>query len=683
MESEPPSVASNCETEDDDYNVSSTAFSSSEEELNNTADLSSCDKGGTSFSSKKSQYHDLRPQKDTSYKDDLVSSEDEEVTKQKISRAEYMRIYRKNMSPAQLVKYRAKSNERMKRYRERRKATHPEKEILTRKAKQDQREHWKCAKRLQRSNMSPSKKEAYLRKRREAYQRKKKSRKEKNLKIFLHQSPSKFAEQIDQLVSSATPKKKDALEKRGFFVDNEAKTNQKAVANLKIRMKTLKKSKNSRDRQKYRNLVSSVSGHDSVDEVLRRKLEVRYDTWKLYTSLDPDSCQRKKRSDSMSDENQLEIQQFYINHATIVNNKNLHSKEGQPKHVLNMTTNKLHKTYSTVIGKKISLSKFRKMRPGFVVTVKNHRFNNCLCEYCVNIEEKLKVLNIEANKINSDLPKINSKFDLINLTLCPIESGKFHKKICTKRLCKDCGPKLLSKTFKPLIEDLGEKEVKWSIWMTEKFVNKDKDKEDTMDAEKVTSKKVLHDKIGTMNDLIEELEKEAGPFAGHIFNAQWQRSQLQDLKTNLPDSWILCIEDYAENFRSKFQDEIQAAFYMYQLVTVFPIVAYYKCSKCDHQVEHSSVVITDDLRHDAEAVNHMERLFDDHLGQTFEKKIVYSDGCASQFKSKIPFQFVAKSPELHRAYFGTRHGKSPCDALGGIIKNAATRHIAARQGQWN
>lgn len=166
MESEPSSVGSKCESEEeDDYTPDCSAIlSSSEDEVDHTTrtDPSSGDKDGTSSSSKKSQNHDLRPRKDTIYKGDLYSSEEEEDTKQKISRAEYMRDYRKNMTPTKLLKYRAESNERMKRYRERRKATHTTKETLTRKAKQDQREHWKRAKRTQRTRMSPGKKEVYL-----------------------------------------------------------------------------------------------------------------------------------------------------------------------------------------------------------------------------------------------------------------------------------------------------------------------------------------------------------------------------------------------------------------------------------------------------------------------------------------------------------------------------------------
>ncbi|ESO99564.1 hypothetical protein LOTGIDRAFT_173706 [Lottia gigantea] len=50
-----------------------------------------------------------------------------------------------------------------------------------------------------------------------------------------------------------------------------------------------------------------------------------------------------------------------------------------------------------------------------------------------------------------------------------------------------------------------------------------------------------------------------------------------------------------------------------------------------------------------------------------EKLIVWSDDCSAQYKSKLPFYFAAGAPD-ERAYFGSRHGKGPCDVCGGVVK---------------
>ena len=70
---------------------------------------------------------------------------------------------------------------------------------------------------------------------------------------------------------------------------------------------------------------------------------------------------------------------------------------------------------------------------------------------------------------------------------------------------------------------------------------------------------------------------------------------------------------------------------------------------------------------------------------SLDKPIQFTDGCGSQFKSKNPFVDISLSKHefqietlLH--YFGSRHGKEPCDAVGGVI-NCLTRRAIAVQGK--
>lgn len=112
---------------------------------------------------------------------------------------------------------------------------------------------------------------------------------------------------------------------------------------------------------------------------------------------------------------------------------------------------------------------------------------------------------------------------------------------------------------------------------------------------------------------------------------------------------------------------------------VFCVVAYYKCHVCEEDVEESFVGITSDLTHDAHSVHAMKLAFSQHLkskGLTFEHSVAFSDGCAAQFKSKLPFYYPMNSKKdlgytSQRCFFGTRHGKSQCDSLGGLVKTSA------------
>lgn len=117
------------------------------------------------------------------------------------------------------------------------------------------------------------------------------------------------------------------------------------------------------------------------------------------------------------------------------------------------------------------------------------------------------------------------------------------------------------------------------------------------------------------------------------------------------------------------------------------MLAYYNCKDCNNAiVQESAVFISDDLVHDAHAVQHFTKQFDNHLrnnrGVVFDHEVQFSDGCSGQYKSKLPFQHLTETTTHHfeRSYFGSRHGKGPCDALGGVVKKAAESYVKSRKG---
>ena len=60
----------------------------------------------------------------------------------------------------------------------------------------------------------------------------------------------------------------------------------------------------------------------------------------------------------------------------------------------------------------------------------------------------------------------------------------------------------------------------------------------------------------------------------------------------------------------------------------------------------------------------------------------WSDGCGAQYKSKGPFVDVADRVlhyglPFHCSYFGSRHGKGPCDREAAVIKNHVTTAVKA------
>ena len=185
-----------------------------------------------------------------------------------------------------------------------------------------------------------------------------------------------------------------------------------------------------------------------------------------------------------------------------------------------------------------------------------------------------------------------------------------------------------------------------------------------------------------------ELRGQHATIYRHHFNGVWQRAQINDLKENLPEGWGLVFLDFAENFLCKFQEEAQSAYWAYKQVSLFPAVIYYHCTaeNCRKIVRDEICFITDDKTHDANVAQHcIENVIAHVQAQTggIKKVVLASDGCAAQFKSRLPFLHLLqmqpkdKSFEVERLYYGSRHGKNDCDWSGGAIKRTVTRNLAS------
>ena len=64
----------------------------------------------------------------------------------------------------------------------------------------------------------------------------------------------------------------------------------------------------------------------------------------------------------------------------------------------------------------------------------------------------------------------------------------------------------------------------------------------------------------------------------HDFTAKTQLSYLYYSKERLLDGEFICIVDFSENYTIVQQNEVHAAHWNSQQVTIFPIVAYYLSS---------------------------------------------------------------------------------------------------------
>ena len=101
-------------------------------------------------------------------------------------------------------------------------------------------------------------------------------------------------------------------------------------------------------------------------------------------------------------------------------------------------------------------------------------------------------------------------------------------------------------------------------------------------------------------------------------------------------------------------------------ITLHPIVCYYQCADCEKGVVCETLAfISDDKVHDFHAVQTFVCLAMEHLRGCrqldVQRVIQWTDGCASQYKSKGPFSDISHATseldcvQLERHLFGLRH----------------------------
>lgn len=311
----------------------------------------------------------------------------------------------------------------------------------------------------------------------------------------------------------------------------------------------------SRDALSRRNLLESL-----VDPTLEHSDKIRY----------AKSVTEKAKA----------AEKFILDEAIDIPNKRAVSKKGKiQKKILTKRVKRLHREFCRNTSHKISLRTFYRMLPKNVLTSHKQKFQQCLCEYCTNIDLKIKQLNtvLEGNKIEG-------RDALSESSLCPVPTLA-----CSNRTCPNCGVDKVRTSILQLVDK--SQSIKWEIWKM-------------VEVEKGGKRREKVQRQGNVGDLVEELMTELEPFSKHLLNFRWQYQQVRDIQSKLPSTWALVILDFSENFLCKWQDEVQSAHWGYNQVTIHPCVMYYKCPNpnCSEQVIDSLIFLSDDLSHDAHMV---------------------------------------------------------------------------------
>ncbi|CAC5413756.1 unnamed protein product [Mytilus coruscus] len=426
------------------------------------------------------------------------------------SEAERNRAYRARLDDQQRERQREKTRIRVQKFREKTKSAMtlktPNDDALvqpktpkTRQKVKDQREYWRNKKKEQRKNMTAQKRRRVNEKRRLNYAEKRDKKlttkeKEKEArttttgyktkeaerkavyraKQSLPSSSNKFASVLAGIAASATPRKRAALENDGIILTPSKRRRldmcSQSLAKItdEIQSKKYKRSKLALSRRRI--LASSIVWSSNTHE--KKLWYVRAFAYKC--SKLKGVWTDKKRSDALDEDTiKKKLKIFFSGNRVIQDayrtKKHVSKKTMEAKRILEVSlvdTYEKFKEQNTECS--ISFSKFSSLRPSNVKTMNKNAFNNCLCEYCTNIELKVKAIE----KVVGNRSFVKNRYDISKETLCiKANYSQFYHKKCLERKCDKCGP---AKFTKSLTDVLNKKSttVEWHRWENQTIIHK-------------------------------------------------------------------------------------------------------------------------------------------------------------------------------------------------------------------
>ena len=325
------------------------------------------------------------------------------------------------LSEEQLERRRELNRLCQKKYREKWKNTPSaaqkrKKKPLTRKAAEALKKYNREAKRKQRSKLHPQKKrrirekdQQYKRKKAtEKLMKKKLTRKKKNPKENPYETVLQELNQALQKDKTDEGKIRKRLLATILSTLKKYKLMKKARKNIGLRWQTVVK------------LNQNSENNDHQSLTIRRK-------WRQGIA-----------------ENVVKlIQQFYQENSTPrPDERSVSKRTNFQRRDLDKTGRELFKTFKKDNQNiSISFSSFWNHRPAYIKPLTKKPHISCLCEYCTNIELKIKLFNEIARTKQVDT--IQSKYHLNTLMLCPTNSRK-----CIESAWSSCGvPKLKELLF--------------------------------------------------------------------------------------------------------------------------------------------------------------------------------------------------------------------------------------------
>jgi len=316
---------------------------------------------------------------------------------------------------------------------------------------------------------------------------------------------------------------------------------------------------------------------------------------------------------------------------------------------------------------KIGLSKFCSLRPVNVLLKSSTPREVCLCQYHDNI----KMLCDTLSKEIPTFPSYSRSF--VDNFVCDS-----NKEECMTGKCQKC-PNWFE-TMKDTSLNLEEVVVQWGQW--ERVSQTEKGKDGKTKAKKMV--RIL--KEGTLEEALQDLESKIPFFLEHVFIQRKQSSYFEECKTQLKSNEAVVQVDFAENYSCQYQDEIQAAHWCQEQVTLFTVAIWAKDPN-DETICSTHVIVSDDHSHEKRSIAvFIDKVVNELISDKFpnvQQVHIFSDGPSSQFKNKYMASFYSilqrKGLSIQWNFFATSHGKGVVDGLGGTVKRVVREAVLTRK----
>lgn len=411
---------------------------------------------------------------------------------------------RANFTPEQIAYNREATRLRMQELARRRrkdKSKDKENKPMSKMTLDEKRQLWKEKKRIERENMTSQKRRRVKEKRRLEYRLKKEAEmgklKKSETSIPEKEDANKDADKIDPSTLLADPRTPAAIRKarsrakagmpnsprrfyhthrdlahhgppgtRQLFEQSEAHTVEYKIGKEVIRQVKKGNKKRSKKSLMARRILLSACG--KYEGPVKSALKIFGVTNKTLSMMASDGLLNKVEFKRMKKEEE-EVTAFFESAShPLPYKKRVSMKTGQPTCVLSRPLRDLYEDYKNANPDKpnISFSHFASCRPKHIKPMSDARLQQCLCEYCTNVNLKLKVLNAIASRVDNAC-RVRHTYHAVDLVTCGRENGRW-RKACAHRECQHCKDKTVHTHCRGLLRHQGP--VTWFRWEAQKVV---------------------------------------------------------------------------------------------------------------------------------------------------------------------------------------------------------------------